>query len=184
MRRLILQVSVLSLDGFINEENSGTDALTDIDDTELEEWMVTPIRAAGTHIMGSTSYLSMAEYFPSREAHDVFAQPMNAIPKVVFSRSLTKAPWHDSRIASGDTLEEIDRLKKESGGDIVAHGGALFLQSLAKLNVVDEYRLVVYPFVVGRGTALFGAIGKPRGLNLVSAQFFSSGVGGLVYLSS
>jgi dihydrofolate reductase len=184
MRRLILQVSVLSLDGFIAEDNTGTEAFTDIEDKKLEEWMVTPIRAAGTHIMGSVSYASMAAYFPSRNDVDIFAEPMNSIPKVVFSKSLTAADWTDSRIANGDTLEEVNRLKQESGGDIVAHGGALFLRSLAKLNVVDEYRLVVYPYVIGRGTSLFGGVEQPRGLTLVSAQTFPSDVLGLIYQPS
>jgi dihydrofolate reductase len=182
MRRLILQVSVLSLDGFIAEENTGTDVFTDVEDKRLEEWMVAPIRAAGTHIMGSISYASMADYFPTNEG--IFAEPMNSIPKVVFSKSLTRADWTDSRIASGDTLEEVGRLKRESGGDIVAHGGAFFLQSLAKLSVVDEYRLVVYPYVIGRGTALFGGVKQPRGLTLSSAQSFPSGTLGLVYQPS
>jgi dihydrofolate reductase len=181
MRRLILQVSVLSLDGFIAEENTGTEAFTDVEDTALEEWMVTPIRAAGTHIMGSISYSSMAAYFPSRTGDDIFAEPMNSIPKVVFSKSLRKADWTDSRIASGDTREEVNRLKQASGGDIVAHGGALFLQSLARLSVVDEYRLVVYPYVIGRGTSLFGGVEQPRGLKLVSSNSFASGTLGLVY---
>ena len=179
MRRLILQVCVLSLDGYVAEENTGTDAFSDIEDHALEEWMVTPIRTVGTHIMGSVSYASMAGFFPT--STDIFAEPMNSIPKVVFSKSLEKAEWTDSRIASGDTVEEVKRLKRESGGNIVAHGGALFLRSLAALDVVDEYRLVVYPIVIGRGTALFGGVKKPRGLTLVSSQSFLSGALGLVY---
>jgi riboflavin biosynthesis pyrimidine reductase len=63
----------------------------------------------------------------------------------------------------------------------VAHGEALFLQSLARLSVVDEYRLVVYPYVIGRGTSLFGGVEQPRGLKLVSSNSFASGTLGLVY---
>jgi len=68
---------------------------------------------------------------------------MNNIPKVVFSKTLTKAEWKESRIARGDLGEEIARLKSEPGKEIMAHGGARFVQALSRQDLIDEYRLVV-----------------------------------------
>ena len=85
---------------------------------------------------GRVTYQSMAETRPV--STEPVAAIMNNIPKVVFSRTLKSADWPESRIASGDTAEEIARLKAEPGGEIVAHGGARFVQSLARLGLVDE----------------------------------------------
>jgi len=179
MRPLILEVSVMSLDGFIAAENTGTDEFSDVDDAELGAWIVESISSVDTHIMGSTTYLSMAEHWPN--STEIFAPPMNSIPKVVFSKSLKQATWTDSTIASGETLDEVQRLKAQSGGAIMAHGGIKFLQSLARLDVVDEYRLLAYPYVAGRGAALFGGVEQMRGLKLVSSRQFDSGVIALAY---
>ena len=147
MRKLSLQQHV-SLDGFILEE--GTEffgwwaALPD--DDEAEAHLVAGLRRAGTHIMGRVTYEAMATHWPT--STEPVAPVMNDVPKVVFSKSLRSADWPDSRIASGDTAEEIARLKAEPGGDIVAHGGVRFVQSLIRLDVVNEYRLYVYPIAV------------------------------------
>ena len=106
---------------------------------------------------------------------------MNDIPKVVFSKTLQTADWPESRIARGDTAEEIARLKAEPGGEIVAHGGVRFVQSLARIDVVDEYRLYVYPIAVGSGSSLFDDIEHPQPLRLVSNTTFPSGAVELVY---
>jgi dihydrofolate reductase len=179
MRKLILQVVVMSLDGFVADDESDLGKFTDIDDQPLAEWLTGLIWQAETHIMGRTTYESMAEHWP--DSTEIFAAPMNSIPKVVFSKSLERAEWTDSTIARGDTVEEIRRLKDQTGGDILAHGGVKFLQSLAGLEVVDAYRLLVYPYVAGGGQALFAGVEKPRGLALVDSVSFSSGVLGLTY---
>jgi dihydrofolate reductase len=149
------------------------------DDEELEEYFVTKLRRAGTHIMGRNTYENMAQHWP--KSTELVAPVMNDIPKVVFSKTLQSAEWPDSRIASGDTAEEIARLKQEPGGEIVAHGGVRFVQSLARLGLVDEYRLYVYPIAVGRGTSLFADPQHPQALRLVTCTAFLSGVVELVY---
>jgi dihydrofolate reductase len=179
-RKLGLQQHV-SLDGYILEE--GTEffrwwmALPD--DAEAEAHLAEGLRRTGTHIMGSVTYEAMAAHWPN--ATGPMAQAMNDVPKVVFSGSLSSADWPESRIAAGDTAEEIARLKAEPGGDIVAHGGVRFVQSLVGLGVVDEYRLYVYPFAAGSGSSLFATLDRPQPLRLVSSTAFSSGVVELVY---
>jgi dihydrofolate reductase len=91
------------------------------------------------------------------------------------------ASWADARVASGDLAEEIARLKAEPGKNILAHGGARFVQSLAKLRLIDEYRLVIHPVALGSGLPLFSGLAKPLDLQLVSATPFRGGAVAHVY---
>jgi dihydrofolate reductase len=182
----VLQAATISLDGYICEE--GTEFWRSFgplatppapDDDEFEEHFLTRLRQAGTHIMGRVTYESMAKTWPN--SSDSVAPIMNGTPKVVFSRTLQTADWPVSTIARGNTVQEIERLKAEPGGVIIAHGGARFLQSLTSLGVVDEYWLYVNPVAVGTGVPLFPDTGKPLGLHLTSSRAFQSGVLALEY---
>ena len=186
MRKLVLQQAAISLDGCICEEGTefwrsfGPAALPPApDDDEYEEYFLAGMSRAGTHIMGRVTYESMADTWPA--STDTVAPLMNDIPKVVFSRSLESASWPESRIARGDVVEEIARLKAEPGGEILAHGGVRFVQSLVRLGLVDEYRLYVYPVAVGGGARLFPDLGRPQGLRLLSSRVFQCGVLALTY---
>ena len=128
---------------------------------------------SGTHIMGRASYEEMATVWPNSTG--VYADLMNDIPKVVFSKTLTHAEWPESRIASGELADDIDKLKREPGGVIVAHGGATFIGSLIRENLIDEYRLVIHPVVIGNGTSLFAELRTPLRLDLIQARTFPSG---------
>ena len=105
---------------------------------------------AGAHLMGATTYTVMAAHWPS--ASGPFAKPMNEIPKVVFSDSLASADWGETTIATGDLAEAITRLKqKRSDGYLLAHGGARFARSLVETGLIDEYRLLIHPTILGAG---------------------------------
>jgi dihydrofolate reductase len=172
----------MSLDGFIALEGTEFDARAlELVDPLRDQWMVDSLNQAGVHVMGRTTYESMAGYWP--HSTEVFAEPMNRVPKVVFSRSLERATWgDDTRILRGDLATEVAALKAEpAGGVVLAHGGARFDQSLAAADLVDEYRLVVYPFVVGSGTALFAGVTTPRHLALEEVVTFPSGCMAVVY---
>jgi dihydrofolate reductase len=93
--------------------------------------------------MGRVTYEQMATHWPN--AAGDYADFMNKVPKVVFSKTLPAAEWADSRVARGDLAEEIAALKSEPGGEIMAHGGAAFVQALSRLGLIDEYRLVILP---------------------------------------
>jgi dihydrofolate reductase len=161
----------ISLDGYLG----GSQGL----DEELTTWIVDSLHQASTHIMGRATYHEMAAHWPT--STEVFAPPMNTIPKVVFSKTLERADWPNTRIARGDTAEEIHRLKEQPGKDILAHGGAGFAQSLSKLGLVDEYRLLVHPVVSGKGSRFFPDVSDPLNLQLLSARPFPSGIVVLVY---
>jgi dihydrofolate reductase len=175
MRKLVLKMEV-SLDGFVGTPSGDVDWIFSSIDDEVSEEIVDVLRQAGTHIMGRVTYEDMAAHWPA--SSEVFAPPMNEIPKVVFSRTLDEATWPESRIARGDLAAEVGRLKREPGKDILAHGGSGFAQSLSKLGLVDEYRLDVHPVVLGSGLPLFA---DPIRLKLLSAKTFATGLLALVY---
>jgi dihydrofolate reductase len=176
MRSLVLS-SVLSLNSHSFDPGSQIYRLMEeVDDPEQEEYSVGRLREAGTHIMGRVTYEVMAKFWPGSD-HPV-AAPMNEIPKVVFSSTLASADWADTRIARGDTADEIARLKAEPGGDIIAHGGMAFAHSLISLGLVDEYRLWLMPAAAGDGVPLFTGFTP---LRLLSSRTFPSGVIELCY---
>jgi dihydrofolate reductase len=121
----------------------------------------------------------MASVWPNTSG--VYADVMNEIPKVVFSKTLIRADWADSRIASGDLAEDIDQLKREPGGVILAHGGATFVDALIRDGLIDEYRLVIHTVAIGHGTGLFKALREPLRLDLIEARTFPSGTAIHVY---
>jgi dihydrofolate reductase len=109
---------------------------------------------AGAHLVDATTYAGWAGYWPG--ASGPFAKPMNEIPKVVFPDSLASADWWETTIVAGDLAEAITRLKQErSDGYLLAHGGVRFARSLVKTGLIDDYRLVVRPLVLGAGERLF-----------------------------
>jgi dihydrofolate reductase len=174
MRKLVLQMGV-SLDGLVARPGKfGADGWgTPPEDPALKAQKLDWIRAAGAHLMGRATYEEMAGFWPFSD--DEYTAPMNDIPKVVFTRTLTKADWPQSTIASGDLADEITALKSRPGKDMIAWGGAAFAQSLSRLRLVDEYRLVVQPVALGDGLPLFAGLTAPFVLDLVEAQAYADG---------
>jgi dihydrofolate reductase len=178
--RVVLMMGI-SLDGIVAVPDGsglrpvmeGTAGLP-AEDPELTRMKMTWLWETGAHIMGRTTYEEMAGFWPSSTAD--YAAPMNEIPKVVFSQTLADedAGWPESRVARGDLAEEVDRLRRESAKDVVAYGGAAFAQSLARHNLIDEYRLVTHPVAVGEGARLFTDLPSPIGLRHVETRPFET----------
>jgi dihydrofolate reductase len=127
------------------------------------------------HIMGRAAYESMASYFPTATGHP-YAGLLNAARKVVFSHTLKTAGWANTTIARGDLAEEVDKLRRGGDGYIVVHGGISFWRSLARLDLIDEYRVTLVPYLAGNGARLFEDAGRDRQLGLLSSTAFSSGL--------
>lgn len=178
MRRVVLQMGV-SLDGYVAGPGGELDWGLAAEDPDVHAWKVAALRRTGTHIMGRVTYEQMAGYWPS--ATSDYAEFMNKLPKVVFSATLPATDWADSRIARGDLAEEVAALKNESGGDIMAHGGAAFVQALSRLGLIDEYHLVIFPVALGSGLPLFKDLAKPLRVDLVEAETFPDGTAIHVY---
>lgn len=129
--------------------------------------------------MGRVTYEEMATVWPTSTSE--YARPMNEIPKVVFSKTLQHAAWPETRIAGGDLAEEVGRIKREPGNDLIAYGGATLDQALSRLGLVDEYRLMIQPAALGEGLPLFKDLAGPLHLELVEATTYATGLAIHVY---
>jgi dihydrofolate reductase len=158
----------VSVDGFVSGPHGHAGDFPEPD--ELKRWKLERIRQAGTHIMGRVTYEEMASHWPT--STDDYAAPMNQIPKVVFSNTLDDATWAKSSIARGDLADEIDALRRQPGGDIIAWGGAGFAQSLSRAGLIDEYVLVILPVAFGGGLPLFRDLPQALQLELLEASTF------------
>jgi dihydrofolate reductase len=170
MASLVLKMSI-SLDGFVAPIDGSTDWVVAGRSDDGAAWNVETLSNASAHLVGAATYAEWATYWPS--ASGPFAEPMNEIPKVVFSNSLASADWGDTTIAAGDLAETVTRLKEERpDGYLLAQGGVRFARSLVETGLIDEYRLVVHPVVLGAGERLFTA---PLTIEPTSTIAFSRG---------
>jgi dihydrofolate reductase len=171
MASLVLKMSV-SLDGYVEPGHDDPEWHAAGRSRDSGEWLVDTLRNAGAHLIGAETYKGWADFWP-RQSGPV-AAAMNEIPKVVFSNSLTSADWPETTIATGDLTEAVTRLKRErSGGYLLAQAGVRFARSLVETGLIDEYRLVVHPIVLGAGERLFTT---PLAIEPVSTTAFSGGI--------
>jgi dihydrofolate reductase len=125
-------------------------------------------------LLGRKTYEGFAEAWPSRDGE--FADKFNSIPKYVVSTTLENPEWTNSTVISGDLAEEVGKLKDQHDGDIVVHGSGRLIQSLMKEGLIDEYRLMVFPVVLGTGQRLFEEDTGQHDLKLVDSQTVGDGV--------
>jgi dihydrofolate reductase len=182
MRKLIARVFDYSVDGLTAEEGSEYfQFCRDLPDDPAAIARTSEFyEHADMQIMGRAVYEGMAGYFPTATDHP-YADLVNAARKVVFSRTLQTADWANTTIARGDTGEEIDKLRQGGNGYIVVSGGIGFWQSLMRLDLIDEYRITLFPCVAGEGRRLFDGLDKSCQLDLVSSTAFGNGTVELDY---
>ena len=130
-------------------------------------------------LLGRVTYEGFAAAWPSSEGE--FADKFNTMPKYVVSSTLTDPEWNNSRVLTGDVAEEVARLRREQDGDIVVHGSARLVQTLIEHDLVDEFRLMVFPVVLGSGKRLFGETSDKKPLRLVDSKVVGDGVAIFVY---
>jgi dihydrofolate reductase len=130
-------------------------------------------------LLGRVTYQGFAEAWPSREGE--FADKFNAMPKYVVSSTLEKPEWNNSTVLKGDVAEEVAKLTQEQDGDVVVHGSARLVQTLVEHDLVDEFRLMVFPIALGSGKRLFGETSDKKPLRLVDSKVVGDGVTILIY---
>jgi dihydrofolate reductase len=130
-------------------------------------------------LLGRVTYEGFAEAWPSREGE--FADKFNTMPKYVVSSTLEEPDWNNSTVLKGDVADEVAKLRQKQDGDIVVHGSARLVQTLIEHDLVDEFRLMVYPVVLGSGKRLFGEASDKKPLRLVDSKVVGDGVAILIY---
>lgn len=139
--------------------------------------------AAEVMLLGRTTYLGFAKAWPTIEDPVGFAAKMNTMPKYVVSSTLgdDEATWANSTVLRGDVVAEVTALKERVGGDILVAGSAQLVHMLTEHRLVDEYRLMVYPIVLGSGKRLFDDLADATVLNLDEVLNLNEGVQALTY---
>ncbi|HEV8609466.1 MAG TPA: dihydrofolate reductase family protein [Thermoanaerobaculia bacterium] len=154
-----------------------------IADDELHEHATQVLRRASGALFGRVTYELMRDAWPSvartgsgPPAMVAFARELDGKPKFVVSRDTTITGWNTSVVPPGDLGDQIRALKERIGGDLIMGGSARLAGSLARMNLIDEYRLLVQPIVAGRGPRLFEGLEEPIRLELFDSKVFASGV--------
>ena len=150
-----------------------------------EAYKLDELKAGDVLLLGRVTYEAFAAAWPAmEETSGDFGPRMNSIPKVVVSTTLTEATWRNSTIVSGEIPAEVSRLKEHYDGDILVYGSATLVDTLRQNGLVDEYRLMIHPVLVGSGKRLFSDGSIPGDLELVESRSVGPDVTVLAYRSA
>lgn len=184
MRKLKLQMHT-TVDGFIAGPNGEADWMVrSKDGFQIVESL---IDSSDTILMGrkmTDGFMNFWENIVNNEPESpvfTFAKKMVDTPKVVFSRTLDESIWTNTVLAKGNLADEIANLKNQSGKDILVYGGADFVSSLIKENLIDEFNFFVNPIMLGAGMPIFDKLDRRQKLSLISSTQYESGITVLRY---
>lgn len=185
MRKFKLQVQI-SVDGFIFGPNGEMDWITWNWGDDIKKYVSALTDSVDTIILGR----KLAEGFiphwqnvvsnPGNPEHK-FGNEMIDRPKYVFSKTLNKSVWDNTTVINGDSVIEIKKLKGQSGKDIIVYGGAEFVSSLIKDELIDEFYLFINPVAIGKGKSIFDELSSKQTLSLVESKSFDCGINLLKY---
>ena len=176
MRKLAVFNNV-TLDGYFVDGN-GDMSWAHRQDPEWNAFVAENAGGGGVLVFGRITYELMASYWPTplaRRNDPIVAEGMNRMPKVVFSRTLDKASWSNTRLVKSDMAAEIRKMKKEPGPDMVILGSGSIVSQLATERLIDEYQIALHPIVLGKGRTLFDGIKEKLPLKLQKSRAFGNG---------
>ena len=175
----------VSIDGFVAGTNGEMDWMVWNWDEALLQYVIALTEPVDCILLGRVLAEGFIPHWAAAatnpENTDTFANKMHETPKVVFSRTLKSHEWAHAELATGDLADEMARLKKQDGGDIIVYGGSNFVTNLIQEGLIDEYHFFVNPCILGSGMPIFQGLETRRDLKLVSARSFDSGIAVLCY---
>jgi dihydrofolate reductase len=177
MRRLMV-FNNISLDGYFTDANSDMSWAHKNADEEWNKFTSENASGGGVLLFGRKTYDLMASFWPTKQAYDMMpevAEGMNNLPKVVFSRTMDKAEWNNTKLVKDNIVEEVSRMKSESGDDMIIMGSGTIVSQLTQARLIDEYQLTVHPLVLGSGRTLFEGIKQQLPLKRVNSRTFGNG---------
>ncbi len=175
MRKVIFAM-LTSLDGFFEGPNREIDWHNV--DKEFNEYAIDFLNSVDALLFGRVTYQLMASYWPTATAIEndpMVADKMNSLPKIVFSRTLDKVEWRNTRLVKENIAEEVSKLKQQPGKDLAIFGSSDLALTSIQHGLIDEYRIMVNPVVLGNGKSLFKGIRERLNLKLLKTQTFASG---------
>jgi dihydrofolate reductase len=177
MARVIV-FNQVSVDGYFKALDGDIGWAHAADDPEWHEFVGGNAQGDGRLLFGRVTYEMMVSFWPTPAAAKALpevAEGMNAKQKVVFSRTLDKVSWKNTRLVKGDLGKEVRQMKKEPGPDIVVLGSGTIVAQLARENLVDEYQLITFPIVLGKGKTMFEGLERSLPLKQTKTRVFKNG---------
>jgi dihydrofolate reductase len=174
MRKIKLQVQ-MTVDGYIAGINGEMDWTTRDWDDKLKKYVGEITEPIDCIILGRKLAQGFIPYWashPEQEGADKF----NSTKKVVFTKTLEKSEWDNTVLAKGYLVEEIAKLKRQDGKDIIAYGGATFVSALIKHGLIDEFHLFINPTAIGNGMSIFKELNNKQNLRLLKTTSFECGI--------
>ncbi|MGH9968143.1 MAG: dihydrofolate reductase family protein [Pyrinomonadaceae bacterium] len=176
MRKLIVFNNV-SLDGYFTDANSDM-SWAHKNDPEWNAFAADNAKGGGVLLFGRITYELMASFWPTPAATEMMpevAEGMNNLPKIVFSRTLDKASWKNTRLVKSGLAEEVRKMKSEPGEDMVILGSGSIVSQLSEHVLIDEYQIVVIPIVLGKGRTMFDGMTKRLPMKRTKTRSFENG---------
>lgn len=171
----------MSIDGFVAGPNGELDWMVGDWGDELKNYLNEITEPVDCIILGRKLAKGFIPHWAGVAANPdnpefIYGKKFTDTPKVVFTKTLEKSEWDNTVLAKGDLADEIIKLKKQEGRDIIAYGGASFVSSLIKQGLIDEYNLLVDPTALGKGMTIFNNLEDKLNLRLVKAKGFDCGI--------
>ena len=186
MRKLAVFNSV-SLDGYFTGSGGDLSWAHAAEDPEWNAFVESNASGGGVLLFGRITYQMMAGFWPTPEAKKSFpvvADRMNALPKIVFSRTLDKVSWENTTLVKGDPAGEVRKLKSQPGEGMVILGSGSIVSQLAQAGLIDEYQFVVVPVALGKGRTMFEGLKDKRTFKLTGTRSFRNGNVFLTYATA
>ena len=184
MRKLHVFNSI-SLDGYFVGDNGDLSWAYNVSsDAEFDAFVASNAQGDSMLLFGRITYEMMAGYWPTEQAKQSMpevAEGMNRAQKVVFSRTLVKATWNNTKLVSGDIVTEMRRMKKTAGPDMVILGSGSIVSQFAQGGLIDSYQCAVLPVILGKGRTMFDGVKERLQLKLVASRAFNNGKVVLTY---
>jgi dihydrofolate reductase len=176
VRKLIV-FNQVSLDGYFVDA-AGDMSWAHKNDPEWNAFASENASGGGELVFGRITYEMMASFWPTPQATQIMpavAKGMNQSPKIVFSRTLDRASWNNTRLIKGDIVAQMRELKKETGPGMVILGSGSIVSQLAQAGLIDEYQIVTNPIVLGGGRTMFAGVKQKLQLKLANSRTFKNG---------
>jgi dihydrofolate reductase len=177
MMRKAIMFNLITVDGFFEGLNKWDIGWHQVDQ-EFNQFASDQLKQAGGLVFGRVTYQGMAFYWPTPEAiqnDPIIAGLMNSIPKYVFSKTLDKLEWNNSQVMKGEAAAELKKLKEQTGKDLLIFGSANLSSTFTKNGLIDEYRLMVNPIVLGKGGPVFDGNTEMLKFELADLKTFKNG---------
>ena len=169
----LVATEYISLDGVFEEPGHWSFPFFD---DQAAQFKFEELNATDAQLLGRKTYEGFAKAWPTMEGTGDFGVKMNTMPKYVVSSTLASADWTGSRLVKGDVVDVVRKLKAQHGNDLLLSGSAQLFNAMTDAGLIDRYRFMVHPLVLGEGRRLFATGAARRSLKLVDTRTFSKGI--------